>query len=178
VTPLEEFQELIGLFPAPQPLVRNAWHVPHAETPEPYRRMLVHDHHMTVTMEQYHGCKVDVHVLNRKLVSEDYYLREIVLTKEGTDIPVQFGVVRFHFEYVSREVRTQIIEEQIPLGRVLITHNVLRHIDLKSIIAVEAGPGLAGILKMPEGATTFGRLATIYCNHQPAVDLLEIASPL
>jgi chorismate-pyruvate lyase len=178
VTPLEEFQELTGLFPGEQPLVRNAWHVPNLETPEPYRKMLVHNHHMTVTMEEYHRKPVAVTVLQQRLVSENLYLREIVLTKQGTDIPVLYGVVRFHFEYVTPIVREQILAGQIPLGRVLITHNVLRHIDLKSIIAVEAGPRLSRVLKMPEGATTFGRLATIFCNHQPAVDLLEISAPL
>ena len=25
---------------------------------------------------------------------------------------------------------------------------------------------------------TYGRLATIFCNHQPAVDLLEVAAPV
>ena len=139
--------------------------------------MLVHEHHMTVTMEQYHQCSVDVHVLKQRLEG-DLYHREIILTRSGTDIPVQFGIVRFHFQYVTNAVREQILDGQIPLGRVLITHNVLRHIDLKSIVEVQAGPGLANILKMPEGATTYGRLATIVCNHNPAVDLLEISAPL
>ena len=33
---------------------------PSQTLPEPYRRMLVHNHHMTVTMESFHGCPVDV----------------------------------------------------------------------------------------------------------------------
>ncbi|MEZ5942983.1 MAG: hypothetical protein R3C18_16440 [Planctomycetaceae bacterium] len=177
MTPLEEFNYLIDLFPGEKPLVQSARHVPNAETPEPYKRMLVHEHHMTVTMEQYHSCSVDVHVLDQNL-DGDLYQRKILLTKSGTDIPVQFGIVRFHFQYVTEAVREQILEGEIPLGRVLITHNVLRHIDLKSIIEVQAGPGLADELKMDEGQTTYGRLATIVCNHNPAVELLEISAPL
>ncbi|MCA9080556.1 MAG: hypothetical protein KDA58_08350 [Planctomycetaceae bacterium] len=177
MTPVEEFQELISLFPGPDPLVRAVRHVPNEETPEPYRRMLAHEHHMTVRMEEYHHCSVDVHVLDESL-DGDLYCRKIILTRSGTDIPVQFGVVRFHFQYVTDAVREQILSGEIPLGRVLITHNVLRHIDLKAIVEVEAGPDLARILKMPEGETTYGRLATIFCNHQPAVDLLEISAPL
>jgi hypothetical protein len=31
---------------------------------------------------------------------------------------------------------------------------------------------------MPVGGKTYGRLATLFCNHQPAVDLLEVSAPL
>ncbi len=177
MNPVDEYRELTGLFPGAQPLELSAQHVPNNETPEPYKSMLVHERHMTVTMEQYHNCSVDVHVLAEDLAG-DLYCRKIILTKSGTDIPVQFGIVRFHFQYVTQQVREEILSRQIPLGRVLITHNVLRHIDLKSILKIEAGPELAELLKMPEGATTYGRLATIFCNHKPAVDLLEISAPL
>ncbi|MEZ6048062.1 MAG: hypothetical protein R3C11_21285 [Planctomycetaceae bacterium] len=37
---------------------------------------------------------------------------------------------------------------------------------------------MAGYFNVPTGTETFGRLATIFCNGQPAVDLLEIATPL
>lgn len=139
--------------------------------------MLVHEHHMTVTMEKYHGSSVDVRILDRKL-DGDTYDRMIVLAKSGTDTIVQFGAVRFHFEYVTQAVREQILAGEIPLGRVLINHNVLRHIDLGAILKINAGPLLAEHLQMEEGAETYGRLATIFCNRRPAVDLLEISAPL
>ena len=139
--------------------------------------MLVHEHHMTVTMESYHGTSVDVRVLDQKLI-DDMYCRKILLLKSGTDEVVQFGIVRFNFQYVTIEVRDQILGGDIPLGRVLINHNVLRHIDLGAIVKLTAGPGLANHLPMKEGATTYGRLATIFCNHRPAVDLLEVSAPL
>jgi hypothetical protein len=31
---------------------------------------------------------------------------------------------------------------------------------------------------MDVGQTTYGRLATIFCNGAPAIDLLEVSSPL
>ena len=72
----------------------------------------------------------------------------------------------------------EIVAGETPLGRVLINHNVLRHIDLGAILRVTAGDELAGLLKMPSGGVTYGRLATIFCNQHPAVDLLEISAPL
>ena len=139
--------------------------------------MLVHDQHMTVTMESYHQSSVDVRVLAERN-DGDIYCRKIVLVKSGTDQVVQFGIVRFNFHYVTVDVRDEILAGQTPLGRVLINHNVLRHIDLGAILKITAGPGLARDLQMPVGATTYGRLATIFCNHRPAVDLFEISAPL
>jgi len=177
LNPHDELRALCDLFPDGPPLFAQVEHVPSATTPEPYKSMLVHDQHMTVTMERYHGTSVDVQVLAERLLG-DVYARKILLLKHGTSVPVQFGIVRFNLSYVTEPVRREILAKQTPLGRVLIEHNVLRHIDLGAILQFTAGPGLAAALQMPEGDRTYGRLATIFCNHQPAVDLLEISAPL
>jgi hypothetical protein len=177
VNPQDELNALIDLFPEGEPLIAASEHVPPALVPEPYRSMLVHDAHMTVTMEEFHRSKVDVRVIASRH-DGDFYCRKIVLLKEGTDEVVQFGVVRFNFSYVTPAVREEIISQETPLGRVLINHNVLRHIDLGAVLRITAGPGLARHLQMPEGGVTYGRLATIFCNGRPAVDLLEIPAPL
>lgn len=179
MNPLRELQELVDLFPEPanHALYQSAVHVAKEATPEPYRGMLVHEHHMTISMEEYHRCSVDVEVMSSRFENE-LYLRKIRLFKSGTKIPVQFGLVRFNFDYVTDKVRSEILSEKIPLGRVLIQHNVFRHVDLGAILRFKAGPGLADYLQMNEGEETFGRLATIFCNGSPAIDLLEIASVL
>ena len=177
MNPHDELQSLIDLFPDREPLLVDAEHVPSETLPEPYRRMLAHNHHMTVTMESYHGCPVDVRILDRRL-DGDYYNRKIVLLKSGTETVVQFGFVRFDLTYVTSSVRDEILGGQKPLGRVLIDHNVLRHIDLGAVLRLTAGPSLARALNMAPGGITYGRLATIFCNRHPAVDLLEITAPL
>lgn len=177
MNPLAELQSLTDLFPSEELLINRAEHVAAPLIPEPYREMLAHEHHMTVTMESYHGGPVDVRVLNTT-DREGLYCREILLSKAGTDTIVQYGIVRFDFSYVTEKVKEEILSQKIPLGRVLIQHNVLRHIDVGALLKIEAGPKLARVMNMPEGATTYGRLATIFCNGRPAVDLLEITAPL
>lgn len=176
MNPQDELNALIDLFAADN-LIAQADHVSRHQTPEPYKSLLVHEQHMTVTMEQYHHASVDVKVLDEVLV-DDLYHRKIVLVKSGTNQVVQFGVVRFNLRFVTVEVREQILEGKIPLGRILISYNVLRHIDLGAILRITAGPDLAKHLQMEEGQTTYGRMATIFCNHRPALDLLEISAPL
>lgn len=179
MNPIKELDELAGLFPEPeeQRLYLRAEHVAKEATPEPYHHMLVHEHHMTVSMESWHNCSVDVDVLASRL-ENGLYLRKIVLRKGGTPQPVQFGYVRFNLELVTPQVRREILEEKVPLGRVLIQHNVFRHVDLGAILRFTAGPGLERYLHMQPGEVTYGRLATIFCNGTPAIDLLEISAPL
>jgi hypothetical protein len=177
VNPLTELNSLTGLFPDDPLLIDRAEHVPAALVPEPYREMLDHDHHMTVTMETFHRSPADVRVI---AVAEDgnRYCREILLVKRGLNTVVQFGIVRFDFQYVTDAVRQEIVAGRTPLGRVLINHNVLRHIDLGALLRITCGPRLAGYFGVEPGTVTYGRLATIFCNQLPAVDLLEIPAPL
>ena len=179
MNPLIELEQLVELFPEEQytPLYREARHVAREAAPEPYHRMLVHEHHMTVTMESFHDCKVEVEVLESRFI-DDLYCRKILLRNDVTKKVVQFGIVRFNFEFVTDAVREEIESQQTPLGRVLIQHNVLRHIDLGAIIELTAGPGLAHYLQMEDGAVTYGRMATIFCDGLPAVDLFEVSSRL
>jgi len=176
VNPHEELKVLTSLFPEDEPLIARAEHLPADLIPEPYRRLLAHPHHMTVAMENHLGAPVDVRILDRRL-DGDVYSRKIILVKSGTDQVVQFGLVRFDLQFVTRAVRDEIIAGEIPLGRILINHNVLRHIDVGALLRFTAGPGLARALNMPAGSDTYGRLATIFCNRRPAVDLLEIPAP-
>jgi hypothetical protein len=205
MNPHDELLSLTNLFPAAEPLFLKAEHIPSSLTPEPYKKLLVHDHHMTLAMESHHDCSVDVRVVAQKLDGL-LYAREILLLKgqskavtqaeversssprpnlfppqqedEGARRVVQYGIVRFNLSYVTEGVRQEILAGQTPLGRVLINHNVLRHIDLGAILEIQAGPRLAAHFGMPVGGMTYGRMATIFCNRQPAVDLLEISAPL
>lgn len=177
MNPQDELNALVGLFGDSDQLVQSVEHLPGALLPEPYRRMLVHDNHMTVTMEEHYGSPVEVRVIDQ-VDRDGLYCRKIVLLKAGTSQVVQFGIVRFNFHYVTPEVRDEIVAGATPLGRVLINHNVLRHIDLGAILKITVGDELAELLQMESGGVTYGRLATIFCNRHPAVDLLEIPAPL
>jgi hypothetical protein len=177
VNPTDELKKLTSLFPGGIELFERAEHVPAALTPEPYKRLLVHEHHMTVTMEEFHHTPVLVKVLDRQH-DGNIYSRKILLTRSDDGHVVQFGIVRFDLAVVLPAVRDEIVSEKTPLGRILINYNVLRHIDLGAILSITAGPGLAHLFGSRTGQATYGRLATIFCNQRPAVDLLEVAAPV
>lgn len=176
MNPLDELSRLTDLFPSAKQLFTRIEHIPASTTPEPYRRLLVHDHHMTVAMEEFYHSPVEVRVLSQRIDGE-VYSRKIILIKSGTNQVVQFGIVRFDLRYITAPVRAEILRGDVPLGRILINHNVLRHIDLGAILQIEPGPELCDLFHVSGCPTIYGRLATIFCNRKPAVDLLEIAAP-
>lgn len=146
-----------------------------AQLPAHYSTLLDHDEHMTVTVEKFHRSLVDVKVLETQ-VDATHYARKILLTRQGDGEVVQFGIVRLHFDFLDRQIQTEIERQQVPLGRILIQHNVLREVQLAMLWRIEIGEDLGKLFQLPTGTETFGRTALIYCNGEPAVELLEIVT--
>ena len=168
---------LLDLFPAgsdqPECLL-----IPARSVPPPYDQLLVHRHHMTVTVEAFHGGPVDVRILERN-ATEEWYARKILLTKQSDGGVVQFGIVRIWLRFCAPPVRAAILAGDTPLGRILIAHNVLRRVAPIAFLNVRPGPGPAAWFGPESGRrSTFGRLGVIYFDELPAIEVLEIVAPV
>jgi hypothetical protein len=145
------------------------------EIPFPQDQLLVHHDHMTVELERFHGSPVDVHVLQEHL-DGDLYTRKISLTpRSDSGKVVEWGIVRLDFRYMAPAVRDEVLRKELPLGAILIKHDVLRRIKPRFFLRFPPGGpvlGLFGDAKTVE--PTYGRIGTIYCNGEPAIELLEI----
>lgn len=150
--------------------------IPGDEMPQPYRGLLVHDEHMTVTVEAYHGGPVDVRVLASRQ-DDDIYSRMILLIHRATGKVVQFGIVRIDLSLTSETVQSAILAGDTPLGRVLIEHDVMRRIEPRSYLRIRPGPAQMAWFGMKRTSPLYGRLAFIHCDGQPAVELLEVVAP-
>ena len=145
--------------------------------PEPYHRLLVHTHHMTVTVEEFYGGPVDVKVVACRRHGDEYARKSLLALHEGGKI-VQFGLVRIDLGACSQAVRDAIVEGKTPLGRVLIQHNMLRRIEPTSYLRVKLASRMAEWFGVVEGGETYGRLGVIYTGDRPAVEVLEILAPI
>jgi chorismate-pyruvate lyase len=143
------------------------------DLPEDYRVLLAHDDHMTVTVEAFHGCLVDVRVLKRAQ-DGDSYSRASLLACQSTGRIVQFGIMRINLNQLTQQVRGEILGGDTPLGRVLIRHNVLRHVELQRLWQVKPAPLLREYLQLDDATPIYGRSARIVVEGRPAVELLEI----
>ena len=145
--------------------------------PSEARQLLAHEKHMTVTVEAFHHCLVDVEVVDRRW-DPPYYAREILLRRQTDRAVVQFGVVRIDFNFLDEATQAEIRSESTPLGRILIAHNILRRVRLLGLWRIEPGPELLRCFNLAEPRTIYGRSAVIDCNGQSAIELLEIIAPL
>jgi hypothetical protein len=170
-----DLRTLFSLFP-PADDVPEYELVPTDEVPDPYHGLLVHDQHMTVAVEAHHGDRVNVRILARTQV-RDSYARKILLTLQGDSRVVQFGIMRVRLNYCSEPVRREILAGRTPLGRILIQHDVLRRIEPTAYLRVIPGKAMMDWFGLDRPRPTYGRLAYIHCDGQPAVELLEIVAP-
>jgi chorismate-pyruvate lyase len=151
--------------------------VPAEAVPEPYKGLLVHAHHMTVTVERFHGDAVDVKVLDARH-AEDFYARKILLALQGSGEVVQFGIAQVDLSFLAPPVREEIISQRTPLGRVLIKHNVLRTVRPVEFFRATPGPTMCRWFGLDRPVPTYGRLGVIYTDHKPAIRVAEILVPV
>jgi chorismate-pyruvate lyase len=170
-----DYREMFALFPGDSSLPAIDFLRADA-LPQPYRDLLVHEEHMTVTVEAYHHSPVDVRVLAR-VRQGDSYARKILLVSQRSGAIVQFGMVRIWLNKCSKEVREQILAERTPLGRILIQHEVLRRIEPTAYLRVLQGPATAAWFGPKGRQPAYGRLGYIHCDGAAAIELMEVVAP-
>lgn len=163
-----------GLLPAEARSM--SWQVvPAGELPDPFRTLLDHREHMTTRLADFHGLPVALHVQQHE-EDGDTYRRRIVLTPAGSEFVVEFGLVRIDLAFTSDAVRKAILERREPLGDVLIRHNVLRRIHPRWFLRLRGDSPLLAGSGLEAREEVYGRVGTIYCDDQPAIELLEIVT--
>jgi chorismate-pyruvate lyase len=171
-----DLNKLVALFYSPPSLLASFEHVQADAMPPRDRRLLAHDHHMTVTVEEFHGDRVDVTV-HRIEQTDEFYAREITLSRQRDGQVVQYGIVRLRPDRLDPLVWREIHGGQKPLGTVLIAHHVHRQVSLDRLWKVTPTAALAARLQCFEGMVTYGRTARLLIDSQPIIELLEIVSP-
>jgi chorismate-pyruvate lyase len=142
------------------------------------RRLLDHQHHMTVAMERFHGGPVSLRVIHRCDNPAGLYAREILLSTEDGRV-VQHGIVRIDLSRLAPETAAAIRSEAAPLGRILLEASLL--CDVHNVATLEVAPGpqlqsLFGTAAATNGLA-YGRVAEIGLDGSPAIELLEIVAP-
>jgi chorismate-pyruvate lyase len=146
------------------------------ELPSAYQGLLAHDDHMTVTLEAFHDSLMNVQVLQQRY-DPPYYSRKSLLARRTDGKAVQFGIMRITLDGLPKTAQDDLSNCNMPLGRILIRHHVLRHVELCQLWQVVPSKELQTHLGLTEDSLTFGRIAQIIMAGEVAVELLEIAIP-
>jgi hypothetical protein len=116
---------------------------------------------------------VDVHVLEEHF-DGNHYTRKVSLTPVGSDMVVEWGIVRMNMKYMPEPAKREILAKQSPLGSVLIKHNVHRRVKPRYFIRVPAASTVVALFDAINPEPLYGRLGMIYCDNEPCIEVLEI----
>jgi len=168
VYPLDDFYARAGL-PLP-----NIERIQGETMPEPYRSLLVHERDMTPTLEKFHGADIHLRILKREQ-RDDFYFREVMLLLDGSDMPVEFGANKVSLVLFPPKARQLILEERIPLGRVLKECEIPHATFAKAFFRVAPDELISSVLNLNSPTWLYGRKATILDGQKrPLSEIVEI----
>jgi chorismate-pyruvate lyase len=171
VYPLDDFYVRAGL---PLPAIER---IQAEEVPEPYRSLLVHERDMTPTLEKFHSSDIHLKILKREQRG-DFYFREVVLQLDGSELPVEFGANKVSLVLFPPKARQLILEERVPLGRVLRECEIAHTTLAKAFFRVAPDELISSVLQLKGPFSLYGRKATIFdAQKRPLSEIVEILPP-
>jgi chorismate-pyruvate lyase len=148
------------------------------EIPDPYRSLLAHRNDMTPTLEEFHGDRIRLDVLQRR-ETEGGLLREVLLLLNQTAHPVEYGAISIHLDSFDSIQRKVILEGVDPFGRIL-QDFAIEHEDRPSaFFRVQPDDHIQQALKLDTPVPLFGRRNTIVNHNEiPLAEIVEILAPV
>ena len=145
------------------------------ELPRVYRRLLVHNEHMTETLRAHHGEDVQLNVL-KQMHEAPMYRRFITLTLPEGDRVVEVGMMQIDLRYTTDDIRRKIVAQTAPLGELLVKAKLMRSIEPKWYYQFDRTCKFLDLFEDERLTAAYGRLGTIYCDNAPAIELLEVVT--
>jgi hypothetical protein len=168
VYPLDEFYARAGL---PLPQVER---IQGEDMPEPYKSLLVHDHDMTPTLETFHAARIHLRILGREQRGDQYF-RQVALLLDGSEQPVEFGANKLNLALFPPKARQMILEEHLPLGRILKDCEIGHTTLAKSFFQITSDELIGSVLGLKGKEILYGRKATIFDpQKRPLSEIVEV----
>ncbi len=170
--PLSEFYARAKV---PLPAIEQ---IPGDAVPEPFKSLLVHHNDMTPTLEAFHKSDIHLEIVSRERRGE-FYFREVVLRLNGNDEPVEFGANKVYIGRFPDEARDLILQEHVPLGRILKDCGIKHRTEAKAFLRVTSDELIGGKFDLKQSTALYGRKAAI-CDLQgrPLSEIVEILPPV
>ena len=145
--------------------------------PEPHKTLLVHDNDMTSTLEKFHGGKIHLAVARRQQ-DGSFYFREVVLVLSGSEKPVEFGAIKINLALFEPEPRKLILEERLPLGRILHDYSVPYTSHPQAFLRIQSDDFINRELQLQESRWLYGRRNTLTNpKNESLAEIVEILPP-
>jgi hypothetical protein len=147
------------------------------EMPEPSRSLLAHESDMTSTLENYHGEKLHLAVLGRRVAGNEYF-REVVLRLGPWGRAVEYGAIRIILDILPDGVRREILREQQPLGRILAQWGVVFSSQPRAFLRIASDEFMNRTLDLAGQQWLYGRRNALTDSwERPLAEIVEILPP-
>lgn len=130
--------------------------IPASEVPQPYQKLLVHDHDMTSELAHFHGDSISLIVLHSQL-NDPIYLREVTLHAATSGNTVEYGLIEILLDSFPPELRPRILAGDTPLGTILTTSGLTFRSEPQGYFTVPAESLSTIFPPSPSGKILFGR---------------------
>jgi hypothetical protein len=148
------------------------------DVPQPYKRLLVHSSDMTPTLEGFYQQRLGIKVLEREL-HEQSYEREVLLTVPTRASPVAYGAICIFLKYLPPAARRCVLEEQRPLGNILLGEGVPHLSWPQAFFRVESDRHMRSVLGLQRSCDLYGRRNVLLDGSRHLIaDVIEILGPV
>jgi hypothetical protein len=172
---VEALRELSSGFVGSDALELDMAVVDPPEIPEPLRRLLVHEKHMTLALTSHYGAFLELAV--KEMHYEGHlYSRKINLVIPREHKIIEYGLVRLDLRFVPEEVWREILQMRAPMGEILLRYNILQRVQPRWFLRFDPGNAVLRWYGARVDHPLYGRMGTIFCNGEPAVEVLEIVT--
>jgi len=169
--PLDEFYARSGLNLPPLDQIDGQ------AVPEPYKSLLVHERDMTSTLEGFHQNGIHLRLVTREQRGDEYF-REVVLSLDGSEEPVEFGAIKIHLDKFPEKARQEILREHFPLGHILKDSGLEYQSRPKAFLRVASDKTINGLLALAGAHLLYGRRNTLLnATGEALAEIVEILPP-
>jgi chorismate-pyruvate lyase len=148
--------------------------IPGDDVPEPFKTLLVHNNDMTPTLEEFHKTDIHLEIVSRERRG-DFYFREVVLRLNRSESPVEFGANKLYLGRFPEEAQDLILQEYVPLGRILKDCGVPHRTEAKAFLRVQCDELIGEKFELTPPAVLYGRKAVISdMQGRPLSEIVEI----
>jgi len=141
--------------------------------PPPYRSLLVHETDMTLTLEKHFGDRVTLRPLSTFQSGRSYF-RRVLLVQEYSGHPVEMGAIRMRLDAFSQKLRSQILKNEIPLGRILRDGKFQYQSHVKAYLSITPNTEMMGVFWMREPRLLYGRRTEVVHRGSKIGDIVEV----
>jgi hypothetical protein len=146
--------------------------------PQPYRGLLVHSSDMTPTLEQFHGQRLDLTLLNRE-IQDTEYLREITLNLRDRSRAVEYGVIRIYLNRFSPKTKELILGERKPLGNILHSEAIAHLGWPQAFFRVQSDAHMQAVLHLKRPSPLYGRRNLLLDGSRHILaEVIEVLAPV